>query len=790
MLAPGQPGMQPQWSTGAKTAVGTAVSAQSRMWFTIASGILNEIYFPDVDVANTSGTRFLVADGDNFFSDEKDDAEHNIHWLAHGVPAFQMASRCKHGRYELQKELICDPARDALLLNVTFQPARHAHDLRLYVTADCHIRDRGEKNNAWVGQYKGIPMLFAQRKGLSLAMASSRGFAAMSCGFVGKSDGLTDIRKHKRMTRFYTEAPEGNVAVTGEIDWLPCNGQFKLALACGSRPAEAGQQARAALLHDFSHVRRTYVQGWEATQGQYLEFGNTSREVDLYRASVAVMRTHESKRFPGAFVASLSIPWGFDRSDKSTGGYHVIWPRDLGEIVLGLLACGDAASARRAIFYLQCTQESNGNWSQNMWLDGTEHWTSTQMDGTSFAILIADSLRRTRELDGSKPWPTVRAAAGFLLRHGPVTRQDRWEANPGYSPYTMAVEIAAVLAAADFADNESDQETADLLRATADAWNEAIDELTYARGTRLSKRHGIEGYYVRITPPEAIRAKSIDDLAVELKNHQKRGRKHKAVDIVSPDALALVRFGLRSPNDPRILDTVHIIDATLKKMTSTGPVWHRYTDDGYGEHPDGSPFDGTGVGRGWPLLTGERAHYEVARGRFEAAEELRRAIEAQTSECGMLPEQVWESRDIPKRQLFNGRPTGSGMPLAWAHAEYVKLLRSIKERVVWNMPPQTIDRYLVKKMRAPYQIWTSEQPRAFVTAGKNLRVDSADALSVRWTMGVWGNSKEIELTESKLGLRWAVLPTGNLDPGARVRFAFRSANSGSSTDRTFEVRIR
>jgi glucoamylase len=789
--APGRPGVKPTWSSGAKTAVGTPLAPESRIWFTIRSGILDEIYFPDIDSANTQSIRFLVADGKSFFSDEEHDTEHAIQWIRPGVPAFQLSNTCKQGRYQIEKEVLADPARDVLLLNTRFETGRQPEPLHLFFVVNPNVGDRGEENEAWVGQYKGIPMLFAGRNGLALAVASSGGFVGMSCGFVGTSDGMTDIRTHKRMTRFYTEAFKGNVCLTGEIDWRSCQGRFRIALGCGGSGAEAGQNARAGLLEDFADLRRKYVEGWNAVQTQRTDMGHSSAaSLDLYPVSVAVMRTHESKRFPGGFVASLSIPWGEDRDDKTSGGYHVVWPRDMCETVLGLLACGDATSAQRALFYLQCTQEQDGNWSQNMWLDGTAYWTATQMDGTSFSVLVADALRRSNQLGLCKPWPMIQRAAGFLVQNGPITEQDRWEANPGYSPYTMAVEIAALLAAADFAELESQNDMAQFLRATADAWNDSIDELTYVSGTKLAKKFGVEGYYFRILPPEGMRAASIESVTTELKNHAKGDRKHRAVDIVSPDALALVRFGLRAADNAKILNTVKVIDATLKTCTATGPVWHRYTFDGYGEHSDGKPFDKRGKGRGWPLLTGERAHYEIARGNFEEARNLKAAIEAQTSECGMIPEQIWDAPDIPKRHLFNGHPSGSGMPLVWAHAEYVKLLRSLKEERVWSMPPQTKERYLIKKQTSPYQIWTPTQQRARVTAGKNLRIDSADAVAVHWTLDGGKTAHETMTTDSGLGVRWAVVPISESKPGARLQFALEAPRQARGRGRTFEIKVQ
>ncbi len=148
-----------------------------------------------------------------------------------------------------------------------------------------------------------------------------------------------------------------------------------------------------------------------------------------------------------------------------------------------------------------------------------------------------------------------------------------------------------------------------------------------------------------------------------------------ADEMVGTDFLSLVRFGLRLPDDPRIVSSLAVADAILRTETPSGPVWHRYNGDGYGEHEDGSAYDGTGIGRGWPILVGERGHYELDAGRD--ARPYLETMRRMASGGGMLPEQVWDAAPIPDRHLFPGRPSGSAMPLAWAHAEYVKLVRSI-----------------------------------------------------------------------------------------------------------------
>jgi glucoamylase len=787
LVAPGAPGEKPRWTTGAKTAVGSAVSQQSRVWFTISRGNLNEVYFPSIDEANTRRMKFLVSNGQEFFSDEETDASHRVEYLRAGVPAFRITTECKQGNYRMEKQIVSDPDRDVLLMDVSFEA--FADGLRLYVVLDPHVADFGAHNEAWVGAYKGIHMLFARRHETALALACGGGFERVSVGFKGVSDGFTDVQRHKRLTWGYTEAQHGNVVLCGEIPHDKLKNRFRLTLAFGGHAAEAGQQARAGLLRKFEDALEKYSEQWTLEQSNYKHLGGSVKhELHYYRVSTAVMQMHESKRFPGAMVAGLSIPWGFDRGDEDIGGYHVIWPRDMVQAAFGKLACGDAGSARRTIFYLECTQEANGRWPQNMWLDGTPNWTATQMDGTSFGILLADQLRRTGELEHCEPWPMIRQAAAFLLQNGPVTQQERWEENPGYSPNTMAIEVAALLAAADFSD-EREPNLAEFLRETADAWNEAIDELTYASGTEFGRKHGISGYYIRIAPPEAIQAGLREDTTIELKNLPQQQARKKAVEVVSPDALALVRFGLRSAKDPRMLETAKIIDATLKTQVSNGPVWHRYTDDGYGEHDNGAPFNKTGKGRGWPLLAGERAHFEIAAGNYEEADSLRRTMEAQTSECGLIPEQVWDAEDIPEHSLYNGCPTGSGMPLVWAHAEYVRLLRSLEERKVWDLPPQPVRRYQVENKTASFAIWSFREQRARLVAGKNLRLDLLAKATVRWTMNEWKSAQEIETAQPVLGLHCAMLDTTELKAGASVSFTFHWAEPDHWEGRNFEVHI-
>lgn len=775
-FAPGWPGLPARWTSSAKSGVGTSVSRESRVWFTLSHGILNEIYYPRVDNACTRDLGFIVTDGQTYFSEEKRDARSEISQVQAGVPAYRIRNTAADGRYRIEKEILTDPWRDVVLQRIRFVPLEGSlTDFRLHVLLAPHLANRGSGNTGWVGDYKDTPMLLAEREHCALALASSAPWVARSAGFVGASDGWQELRANKRLLRTYMRAENGNVALTGEIDLAASDGTFVLALGFGPTAMEAGQHALISLLEDFDETQTEYVRAWRAWHARLKGGVVPTARTPLYQISAAVLRTHESKRVEGGIIASLSIPWGFSKPDDDLGGYHLAWPRDLVEIAGGFIAMGADEHVRRVLRYLQVTQEPDGHWSQNMWLDGRPYWQGIQMDETALPILLVDLAARKGVLDAmgkNALWPMVRRAAVFLVRNGPVSPQDRWEEQPGYAPFTIATEIAALLVAADLADATSNSVAAEYLRETADAWNASIERWLYVAGTELAALHNVDGYYVRVAQPDHADASSPCHGFVPIKNRPPDQVTGPAALIVSLDSLAFVRFGLRAPDDPRIVNTVKVIDAMLKVNTPRGPVWHRYQGDAYGEHPDGEPYNGTGVGRAWPLLTGERAHYELAAGRADVAEQLARAMENLAGESGLLPEQVWDSADIPDRELFIGHPSGSAMPLAWAHAEYVKLCRSLRDGEIFDRPPQTVERYLRTKTNSNRVTWRFNNKVRAMLSGKVLRVETLAAALVHWSVDGWHTAHDEATRDTTLGVHVADLATTHLCPDARIDLTF------------------
>jgi glucoamylase len=590
----------------------------------------------------------------------------------------------------------------------------------------------------------------------------------------------------------YQRAENGNVAISGTLDLTAANGRALLAIGFGAQAEEAAFRALISIQRGAAPALEAFRSGWRQWQGKLvpLDQPRDAKGLNRYRVSTLVLASHRDVA-SGAIIASLSIPWGASKGDDDLGGYHLVWPRDLVEIAGGLLAAGAIDAAKGVLGYLMAVQEADGHWLQNSWLDGRPYWAGIQMDETGFPILLYDMLLRAGAIDASETLryaKMIEAAAGYIVRNGPATQEDRWEEIGGYSPFTLAVEIAALLAAADAVEAAGKLTEAQYLREVADEWNEKIESWTYAVDTELSRRLGIEGYYVRIGSSTGGATNRLRT-PIAIRNRADLNASMEADQLISPDALALVRFGLRASDDPRIRNTVTVIDAVLKRKLDGGPYWYRYNGDGYGEHEDGSPFDGTGTGRLWPLLTGERAHYELALGRTDEARRLLAALETSSSEGGLIPEQIWDSADIPERELFLGRPAGSAMPLAWAHAEHIKLLRSIRDEAVFDMPPQTAQRYLTNKQKVVLETWRMSARSERLQEGRILRVELMEPGNVRWSSDDWVTVYEVSVKATGFGTYICDLPTQALHAEEAVVFTIYWSDRRSWEGTNFFVRV-
>jgi glucoamylase len=670
--APNGPGDLPTWTTGGKEAVGTSTTTDSKVWFTLQNGILTEVYYPRLDTANVRTLEFAVSDGKKIWVESKDMA-HSVERINDNALLYRQTSSDPHEDFQITKTYITDPQRNALLIDVTFTGS--AAD-SLYVLFDPALKNSGYGDTGFT---QG-DALVTQKADVAAALISKPSFAELTNGFAGTSDGYTDLLRNLTLTQKYARAENGNVL---QVAKLPAGRHFIIALGFGADATAAIDTAKKSLERDFSKVSAEYVAGWQ-------EYAHSLRQVSpsyekMFQLSAMVLKAHEDKTYRGAMIASMSIPWGFavKAAEPTVGGYHLVWARDLYEVATGLLAAGDRPAAERALNYLLTVQQKrDGSFPQNSWLDGKPYWTARQMDENSYPLVLAWQLGRT----DSDTWTKhLRPEAEFIVANGPITEQERWEELNGYSPSTLAAEIAGLVCAADIAKKNNANEDADHYLHVADDWASNLEKWTLTTTGHLGTPEDRAGYYIRIDQT----ADPNDGATLDVRNG---GGVWDKRDVVDAGFLEFVRLGIRPADDPNITRSIHVIDSTIRIETPNGPGFRRYNHDGYGETYFGGPWQSEGIGRLWPIFTGERGEYEIARGHDPAPYIV--TMEKFANEGGMIPEQIWDRAEPTQSNFSFGSGTGSATPLAWSMAQFLRLVVDAEEHRIVETPAVVADHFL------------------------------------------------------------------------------------------------
>ena len=742
--ASGGPGAQSYLDVARKDCVGTARDNTSKVWFTVADGVLSDVFSPNLEATNVHTVQYVVTDGSTFTDLQQRDMTYSVTSPDRSGMVCEVTSADTRHGFELVSDYITDPARDSVLVQTVLQalPGHHPDldQLQVYVRYDATIDNTGgggatnqgandatvdPATTALVSSDHNTPSgPFAAR--VTGALVANRPFLAETSGFVGTaSDGLTQLDAHRRLTQQYLAATDGNVVQTAQVDAQP-DQPFTLALGFGATAADAIAAATRSAHQSFTGTETDYVDQWthydnalHAPPSSLPASGGLTGAAlrDSYYLSANVIKLAEDKTDIGAFVASPTDPWGQAVPATTTHPgwtYREVFGRDSYETFTGLLADGDQASARQMVTFLfDRAQQPDGSFPRDSLLDGSvapDTFGLSEIDEVAYPVLMAWDAG----FAGRTSFYTthIRPAADYIVDHGPTTGAERWEEHPGYSPSTIAAEIAGLVAAARLAQAAGDTARAQLYLATADEYQRNVKAWTVT----TTGPYGGHRYFIRLSPTGNPNTDATYDLG---------NGSFNAVDqrsVIDAGFLELTRMGELAANDPDVRTSLGVVDSVLESHTTSGPGWHRYgikgtgATDGYGDcyqpdptdcSPTGAPWFGPGTGSGhpWPLLDGERAEQDLQQNDTSDAGKLAVTMQRMSWGLGLVPEQVWEDPNTAASPyganpatasigFVDGQAAGSADPLIWGQAQYLRLIRDLQTRTLVDQPTITSARYV------------------------------------------------------------------------------------------------
>jgi glucoamylase len=770
--APGWPGALSHFDLARKDCLGTARNTTSKVWYTVANGVLSDVYYPTIDNTNVETLQYIVTDGSTFTDLQSRDMTSIAVALDSGGMTCRVTSTAKSGKYRLVTDYITDPGRNTLVMSTKLQVIVGT-GYQLYVRFDPTVNGNGGGGAgnggadwAVTDTSSGHPVAVAYDTNTT-TQAANRDYAQpvfaaldgpitqVSNGFANSaSDGLTALDATHQLGPLNDKASNGNVVQVAQLrvgDGTGDGGKVELALGFGATQAEAVSAAQGSLAANFQQLRKAYEAGWAAYDSGLkappaklpgIKNPRMKELVAAYYLNANVIKASEDKTFPGAIVAGLASPWGQavsagDPSNTYFGSYREVFARDLYEAWTGLMADGDFVTARDATrFLFERQQLPDGSMPRNSLVNGKQAPDSfgVQLDETSYPILMAAQLGLT---DAGLYQNHIRPAANFVAAHGPSYGVERWEEQSGYSPSTIAAEIAGLLAAADLADANQDAVSARVWRAVADDYQRSLKGWTVTTNGALAAYP----YFIRLS-------KTGDPNAAISYNVGNGGPTLDQRSVIDAGFLELTRLGILAPSDADVTQSLPVVDATIMSDTASGPGWHRYNGDGYGDgSTDGHPWapSGQGTGHVWPVLGAERAEQALQTEDSAYAITILDGMAKFASGVGLIPEQDWEfpalaaspygtDPTLASIGFVNGKPAGSAAPLTWGAGAFVRLFNDIAAGHLIDQPANTVARYITHTQGQTSLTVTSPADNASVTgvvtvAGTSVPGNQIDVLA-------------------------------------------------------------
>jgi glucoamylase len=796
--APDGPGALSHFGLARKDCFGTAANRTSKVWYTIAGGVLSDVYSPTLDNTNVETMQFVVTDGATFTDLQTRDMTYTVRSLDRSGMACQVTSVARSGRYRIVADYITDPGRDAVIVRVRLLPAPGVGDLALYVRLDPSVNGNGGGGGANGGADRAsvdgptTALVSSDTNTVTnavnrdyavptaMALRADRPFPVASSGFVAAaSDGLVQLDAAHALTDTFTEAGPGNVVQTARVDLV--HHAATLALGFGRDPTAAVAVAGAAVRSPYPLTLARYLLGWRQYDARLrpppnrlagLSRSEVDQLADAYWLSVNTVKASEDKTFPGAVVASVASPWGQAVSAGDTpdgrapyfGSYREVFSRDLYEAFTGLVVAGDLATARDTVrFLFERQQLADGRFPRNSLLNGrtAPDTGGDQLDETAYPILMAYQAGLAGD---AGLWPRVRAAADFLVAHGPSFGSERWEEQSGFSPSTIAAEIAGLVAGARIADRQGDAASAAVYRSTADHFQRSIKGWTVT----TTGPYGDGRYFIRLSKTGDPNAAITYNLGNGSISADQRA-------VVDAGFLELTRLGILPATDADVRRSLSIVDRVIGRTTPNGLGFYRYgtdlvgTEDGYGDcfEPDATacapsgrpwPTGNSGSGHLWPVLTGERAEQQLQAHDRAGATALLVAMRRFGFGVGLMPEQNWENPALsaspfgaaPETASIGfepGEAAGSATPLTWAQAQEARLILSLGAGRPLEQPDIVRARYVDRAPPAALAVTVDAPADGTVTDARTVSVTGTTAPGAR--VAVAGTPTEVTAPTTK-----------------------------------------
>jgi glucoamylase len=805
--AAGAPGAASYYDEGRKDCVGTAANSSSKVWYTVADGELSDVYAPTIDNTDVKSLDPIVT-GPGFTALQPRDMTYTVAPLDGTGMACEVTAHDSAHDFNVVTDFITDPAAEAVVLRFRLVPLPGAPSgLHLYLRFNPLLNGHGGGGTDNAGGESAtivptpagpVPLSYSTNSfteavnrsyatPIYAALSASEPFSAVETGFAGTaSDGLTELDSSGALTSAAPDASDGNVVQTVE---LASNDQT-VALGFGSTEHDAVSASEFASAAPFPSSYAAYQNGWRGYDSGLRapqSFGPAdAAHVRAYYLSANVLKASEDKTFAGATAASLASPWGqavpagqtaSDGLAPYFGSYREVFPRDAYETFTGFLVDGDLATARQMVrYWFADLQLPNGSFPRNGLLNGAAapDTGGLQLDETADPILAAWQAGLAG--DHALYVNHVRPAADFLVANGPADGVERWEEQSGFSPSTMADEVAGLVAAAAIARVQGDTTSSRLFLATADNFRRLILATTVTSDGPLSS----SPYFIRVSkngdPNSAY--------SYTLGNGDPNSYDQRSV--VDQGFLELVRLGELPASDPLITNSLAVTSSAIGVSTPSGTGILRYNGDGYGDceesvfgdcSANGEPWatSDAGTGHPWPVLSGENAEYQVLAGDAPAADADLSFMLNSAAGIGLVPEQVWDYPDVPASPygsdpttasigFTDGQPDGSAAPLTWAQAQLLRLIADMASGRLQEQPSIVAARY------------------ANSASGSG---PAAAPLSVTAPLAVSGGNVPANLTRPSVTVDAAsVAVAGTTSPGATVDVAVTGTAAGAPAPTT------